>query len=64
MTNNLYVKDYPINWDMEKLIEVFSKYGPILSIKTDVNIKKNNKPYAFVCFGDPENKEIGPVAAF
>ena len=38
MTNNLYVKDYPINWDMEKLIEVFSKYGPISSIKTDVNI--------------------------
>ena len=60
----MYVKDYPVTWDEAKLREVFSKYGPIGSIKTDVNVNQNNKPYAFICFDDPNNKEIGPVSAF
>ena len=64
--NNIYVKNIPDTWDEEKLREVFSKYGPIYSLKMMTTKKDEQSPeskFAFVCFYDPANNEVGPISA-
>jgi len=60
--NNIYVKNFPTDWTEEDLRKLFSQYGHILSIY----LMKNEKgAFAFVCYGDPNNKdrEAGPRSA-
>lgn len=65
--NNIYVKNFPINWDEKELNEIFSKYGEIKSLK----ILSAPKPgtdeiskFAFVCYEKADDKEYGPKCAF
>ena len=60
--NNIYVKNFPTTWTEEDLKKHFSKFGNI----TSVYLKTEEKgAFAFVCFGDKDNKdrEYGPKAA-
>jgi RNA recognition motif-containing protein len=52
--NNIYVKNFPVEWEEAKLREVFGQYGNIKSLIRMVNAE-NNAPFAFICFDDPEN---------
>lgn len=64
--NNIYIKNFPSNWDEKKLKEVFEKYGNIKSIalmKAKIPGKDEEAPFAFVCYEDPSNKEYGPKCA-
>jgi RNA recognition motif-containing protein len=44
------------------LRNTFSAYGTIKSLKRDIN-PQTNQPFAFICFEDNENKELGPTWA-
>jgi polyadenylate-binding protein len=60
--NNIYVKNFPVEWTEVELREEFSKFGEILSL----TLAKNDKgPYAFICYGilGNEDKEYGPRCA-
>jgi len=48
---NLYVKNFPNDWDEENLKQQFEPFGPIEKIKVD---KKGSAVYAFVCFKTPD----------
>ncbi len=63
--NNVYVKNFDASWTEKDLRDIFSKHGAIKSLvvmkKTDKNGEE--KPFAFVCFEDPTDKSVGPIAA-
>jgi polyadenylate-binding protein len=65
--NNIYVKNFPEEWNEQKLREIFSEYGNIISL---VVMKKKREgaeaesSFAFICFNDPTDREHGPKAAF
>ena len=64
--NNIYVKDYPENWDEEKLWEVFGRYGNIKSLVMIMNKIPGTEieaSFSFICFEDPKNKDYGPICA-
>jgi hypothetical protein len=44
------------------LRNTFSAYGTIKSLKRDIN-PQTNQPFAFICFEDNDNKELGPTWA-
>jgi len=48
---NLYVKNFPAEWEEENLKELFEKYGEIEKIKLE---KKGSACFAFVCYRTPE----------
>lgn len=50
---NLYVKNFPLDWDKEQLTDLFGKYGTVTSAKVMRNSKEASKGFGFVCF---ENK--------
>jgi len=52
---NLYVKNFPISWDKEKLESVFSQFGAIENIKLE---KGKNGNYAFVCYKQPDSAAV------
>ena len=52
---NLYVKNFPISWDKEKLESVFSQFGAIENIKLE---KGRNGNYAFVCYKQPDSAAV------
>jgi polyadenylate-binding protein len=60
--NNIYVKNFPATWTKEQLEKIFGQYGHILSTHV-INNEKGS--FAFICYGDPNNKdrEYGPKAA-
>jgi len=64
--NNIYVKNFPDNWDEAKLREIFGKYGTIKSLvvlKTLREGQDKEVAFAFICYEDPKDKEIGPRCA-
>jgi hypothetical protein len=66
--NNLYVKNFPIDWTEKEVIELFSKYGNIKSCIVNKKLLPTGQesPFAFVCFensNDANDKEYGPRAA-
>jgi hypothetical protein len=44
------------------LTNTFSVYGTFKSLNRDIN-PQTNQPFAFICFEDNENKELGPTWA-
>lgn len=64
--NNIYVKNFPENWDEAKLKEIFGKYGTIKSLAVMSALipgQDKKAPFAFICYEDPNNKEYGPKCA-
>eukprot|EP00347_Sterkiella_histriomuscorum_P014149 403361976 len=64
--NNIYIKNFPSNWNKEQIEQIFGKYGTIKSTVIKMDIVQGTyeeAPYAFVCYEDPENKEYGPKCA-
>jgi len=47
---NLYVKNFPMDWDQNQLHDLFSKYGKVTSAKVMKNSKEDSKGFGFVCF--------------
>jgi len=47
---NLYVKNFPMDWDQNQLHDLFSKYGKVTSAKVMKNSKDDSKGFGFVCF--------------
>jgi len=47
---NLYVKNFPMDWDRNQLHDLFSKYGKVTSAKVMKNSKDDSKGFGFVCF--------------
>lgn len=50
---NIYVKNFPEDWDEEKVLEEFSVFGPITS--SMVQKDKKNRQFAFLNFEDSEH---------
>jgi hypothetical protein len=63
--NNIYVKNYPVEWSKEKLTEIFAKYGQIKSLFTMTKKGKDGteKPFAFVCYDKEGDRGYGPKCA-
>lgn len=60
--NNIYVKNFPDEWNEDQVRELFVPYGRIESLY----VSKNDKgAYAFVCFNaeDKNDREYGPKCA-
>jgi len=47
---NLYVKNFPMDWDQNQLHDLFSKYGKVTSAKVMKNSKDDSRGFGFVCF--------------
>lgn len=63
--NNIYVKNFDPSWDKPELEEVFKSFGPI---KSCVVMRKKDKagiekPFAFICFDQADDKSVGPASA-
>jgi len=50
---NLYVKNFPIEWEEENLKELFEKFGEIEKIKLEKK-ERGSAVFAFVCYRTPE----------
>jgi len=64
--NNIYIKNFPSNWNKEKIEQIFGQYGTIKStviMMGKVQGTDEEAPFAFVCYEDPNNKEYGPKCA-
>jgi len=65
IVNNLFVKEFPDEYDENMLKQLFSPYGElnnILIMKNEVapaslNDEKKGKSFAFVCYKDPESAD-------
>ena len=56
----MYIKFIPENWDENTIREKFKKFGPIHSM----SLKKNQHgKFAFICFNDPKDMQVGFKAA-
>ena len=63
MFNNIYVKNFPLEWDKEEIQREFEAFGEILSCTTMTNDLKTLK-FAFVCFGKAgSDNNYGPNCA-
>jgi len=49
---NLYVKNFPNDWDEEQLKKTFEEHGKVTSTKVMRNSKRQSKGFGFVCFED------------
>jgi len=47
---NLYVKNFPMDWEQAQLNDLFSKYGKVTSAKVMKNSKDDSRGFGFVCF--------------
>jgi polyadenylate-binding protein len=64
--NNIYVKNFPDTWTEAKLREIFGKYGTIKSLvvmKKQREGQDHESAFAFICYEDPSDKEVGPRCA-
>jgi RNA recognition motif-containing protein len=59
------VKNFNPTWTQEMLEETFSKYGTIKSliVKSKTDKEGNEKPFAFVCYDNADDKTYGPQCA-
>lgn len=55
---NLYVKNFPLDWDKEQLKDLFSKYGTVSSTKVMKNSKEASRGFGFVCFEDKSCAQV------
>lgn len=51
VSNNLYVKNFPTEFDEERLKDLFTKYGEITSVKI-ISDEASGKKFGYVCFKD------------
>jgi polyadenylate-binding protein len=58
--NNLYVKNFPLSYTEEDLLELFKKFGEILSVFIQKKESGESKGFGFVCFknGDDASRAI------
>jgi RNA recognition motif-containing protein len=66
IVNNIYVKNFPMEWDEAKLREIFSKYGNISSMLVRSAVRPGQaqeSKFAFICFSDEKDPEYGPKCA-
>ena len=64
--NNIYVKNFPPEWDEEELKKWFGKFGTIKSLFKSQKARAPDaveSPFAFICYEDPNDKEYGPKCA-
>ena len=57
---NLHIRNIPLNAKEEDLIKIFSKYGKIISVKIEKEIKDNkliNKGFGYLSFDNAESAE-------
>lgn len=54
--NNLYIKNFSINYTQEDIVNVFSQFGEIISVAIAVHNKTN--AYGFVCFASEESANM------
>eukprot|EP00948_MAST-09A_sp_MAST-9A-sp1_P004070 g4070.t1 len=54
---NVYVKNIPLDWDIEKLKEVFTEAGEITSVTIMTNPDQTSKGFGFVNFKEHESAE-------
>ncbi|CAJ0920600.1 unnamed protein product, partial [Ranitomeya imitator] len=52
---NVYIKNFGVNMDDERLKELFSKYGPTLSVKVMTDENGTSKGFGFVSFEKHED---------
>jgi RNA recognition motif-containing protein len=52
---NLYVKNFPANWDEDKLKEYFERYGETERGGIKIQKTNTNNVFAFVCFKSPDS---------
>lgn len=52
---NLYVKNFPMDWDKEQLHALFSKYGTVSSAKVMKTPSDTSRGFGFVCFENAES---------
>ncbi|MCQ2820447.1 MAG: hypothetical protein MJ252_24550 [archaeon] len=53
--NNLYVKNFPLNYSGEDLQKYFEKYGKIISCIVSKDENDKSKGFGFVCYENPKN---------
>jgi len=66
IVNNIYVKNFPADWDEAKLREIFSKYGDINSMKMMSVLRSGQEQeskFALICYSKKEDLEYGPRCA-
>eukprot|EP00347_Sterkiella_histriomuscorum_P009662 403340349 len=64
--NNIYINNFPSNWNKEKIEQIFGQYGTIKStaiMMGKVQGTDEEALFAFVCYEDPNNKEYGHKCA-
>jgi len=54
---NVFVKNLPVEWDDEKLTEIFEPYGKTLSISITVGEDGKSKQFGFVSFEEHEDAD-------
>jgi len=52
---NLYVKNFPLDWDRDQLHALFSKYGTVSSAKVMKTSTDASRGFGFVCFESPDS---------
>lgn len=52
---NLYLKQFPVTWSEDKLREVFSQYGKVLSVAISKDMEGKSKGFGFVNLDTHEN---------
>jgi polyadenylate-binding protein len=60
--NNIYVKNFPVDWSDDQLKTLFAKFGDIISCITMTNEAKTLK-FGFVCYGREGDKDYGTRCA-
>jgi RNA recognition motif-containing protein len=48
--NNVYVKNLPQEFRAQDLKELFSRFGPIVSVKVEMSVLGNSKCFGYVSF--------------
>ncbi len=62
--NNIYVKNFPLEWNDDKLKEVFGAFGEIKSLfRMEKEVEGKKSPFAFICYDKQDDKEYGPKCA-
>lgn len=52
------MKNFPKEWDENKLKDLFSSFGEILNVKIEKDNKEESKGFGFVCFSDSEKAKV------
>ena len=64
--NNIYVKNYPSEWNEANLKDLFGKYGDIKSLQQLTRPARETHPqrnFAFICYDRDGDRTYGPACA-